>query len=632
MKILVICSGHCDFVDVLEKLPVTVTCRSFEESVYEDTSVYDAYCVFAEGGILDGRIREKLEHEADCGKHVFTSAIESFRYMYSDNPVNTVKKRLVCVQDGENGIPGLEIGDLLDDMSNYTRNTYVITGEMTPLLVYRDFVIAHVHTDMPKEEILSGCSWGLWKYGESVMMASFAIQNFNKARFAPRENWQKLIKYIVHWLTGFTPEWMPEPVVRHEDEFDTDDEAVFEKFRERAVDKGIRWTEQFLVDNGAGGIYDGLAHDISPRGVQNHMKRVRADCIGECAAMYRIYADLTGKEKYREYSDRMYEFNYGPMLEKNGLFRGMLRWTTSAWGVCYQDDAARATVFDFIISALTGDRSHIESLDMILSYLSGITPKDGLLPARVDCCGHNEQTLKALAESEHGHAAAHYNAYYSAVLLLGYQLTGKEQYLEIGVKGLETLMSKYPDLRREQSETEEMCRLMLPLAVLYHTTGLEKHLEMLCRVTEDLEKHIHPTGGVQEWDTGYTAACSRESRGECSVLTENGDPVADLLYSTNWLAAGLAYAYYATGDEKFKNLWKRTVGFCIRAQVISKDPLIDGGWARVFDMDRCEIVGCPHDAGWASCSMSTGWTASHIVTGMMLPDFIEKHGGLKKLR
>lgn len=127
-------------------------------------------------------------------------------------------------------------------------------------------------------------------------------------------------------------------------------------------------------------------------------------------------------------------------------------------------------------------------------------------------------------------------------------------------------MELYPDgITREHSETEEMCRLILPLSVLYETTGLEKHREMLYRVTENLKHVQHPCRGFAEWDTGYKANCSRMSRGECSVLTENGDPVADLLYSTNWLPLGFAWAYRATGDGQFKKLWRDVVSFCIKA-------------------------------------------------------------------
>ena len=185
-------------------------------------------------------------------------------------------------------------------------------------------------------------------------------------------------------------------------------------------------------------------------------------------------------------------------------------------------------------------------------------------------------------------------------------------------------MGMYPELRREQSETEEMCRLILPLAVLYDVTGEEKHKEYLYRVAKNLEEHRHPFGGYMEWDTGYKAACSRESKGECSLLTENGDPVTDSLYSMSWLPLGFAYAYHATGDEFFYNLWKNVITFYLRTQMHSEDPMLNGAWCRAFDMDLQEAYGCPHAVGWAANCCETGWTIGEILMGMMFMDFKNK--------
>jgi hypothetical protein len=177
-------------------------------------------------------------------------------------------------------------------------------------------------------------------------------------------------------------------------------------------------------------------------------------------------------------------------------------------------------------------------------------------------------------------------------------------------------MALYPDTDREQSETQEMCRLVLPLAALYDATGEERHREMLYRVVKDLETHKHPSGGYYEWDTGYTATCNRESPTECSLLTENGDPVADLLYSVNWLPIGFAYAYYVTGDEWFRNLWNDVVRFCLRTQIISDNPLNNGSWCRAIDSSRREAYGMPHDVGWGPCAVESGWTVGEILMGI----------------
>lgn len=71
---------------------------------------------------------------------------------------------------------------------------------------------------------------------------------------------------------------------------------------------------------------------------------------------------------------------------------------------------------------------------------------------------------------------------------MGYKLTGKEKFKAVAVKGMETIMASYPDTIREQSQTQEYCRLILPLSWLYWVTGEVKHRDWLYMVTNDLQE------------------------------------------------------------------------------------------------------------------------------------------------
>jgi hypothetical protein len=185
-------------------------------------------------------------------------------------------------------------------------------------------------------------------------------------------------------------------------------------------------------------------------------------------------------------------------------------------------------------------------------------------------------------------------------------------------------MALYPETRRETSETEEMCRLVLPLALLYERTGKAEHYAWLCRVVGDLERVQHTSGAFAEWDTGYRAACARNDRGECALLANNGDPVADLLYSNNWLPLGFAYAYFATGEQRFYDKWCEIAAFMVRAQLHSDDERLDGAWTRAMDLDRMESYGVPHDVGWAPCCIESGWTVGEILMGLQFMQIAEK--------
>lgn len=611
-----------DLYDMLAGCGAEVMSMSMKAAVDEDLTGYDAYCVLGGYQALDVRLRMKLEAES-LNKHVFLEAVGSFVGIYSDEPADTTRSRLVYIKPQEGGAEGLETGDILDDEANRMMQPWLTVEGYRPILVYREHLVAHRHTEASLEEILEGSKCGLWMIGENIMMTSFVLHNFSRARFAPRGAWEKLMRYIVRWITGAEPVRLPKAVVSYGPAQCLDDDRDFEMYRRQAVERGMGWLRGFLVDDGRGGILEGLHHNIDPEGRQKISAAMRTDCAGEASGAFKFYGALYDDRQAREIGSHLDTFIYGPMQVHGGPFNGMMRWTDTAWQVCYQDDAARAILPGLYECLFLGKDTLLPAIREALDFLADTTARDGCRVWRTDMPLLDEAGLRALGEAQEGTHSAHYNAYYHAALLMGYKVSGHGRYLAIAQRGLETLMAMYPDTVREQSETQELCRLILPLALLYEATGEEKHKDMLYRVAQDIEAHKHPSGGYREWDTGYKAKCSRESTGECSLLTENGDPVADLLYSVNWLPIGFAFAFHATGDEWFESLWKDVVKFFIRSQIISDDPKTNGSWCRGFDMDLGEAYGCPHDIGWAAYASESGWTNAEILMGMMMPEILK---------
>ena len=117
-------------------------------------------------------------------------------------------------------------------------------------------------------------------------------------------------------------------------------------------------------------------------------------------------------------------------------------------------------------------------------------------------------------------------------------------------------------------------------------------------------------------DPGYTAFRSRTSGTESSMLADNGNEIAELLYSLNWLPLGFAYAYYVTDDVTFLNKWEDICKFFANSQIVSQDKTIDGAWSRCLDLKRMEIYGMPHDVGWGPCCIESGWTVAEIAMGL----------------
>ena len=386
---------------------------------------------------------------------------------------------------------------------------------------------------------------------------------------------------------------------------------------DNAISKALKLLKGYLVrQDGSFGIKEGLSHNIYPDGSRALNENVRADCTGEAAGAFLFSFD----KELSEIADNMYSYCFGPLVVKDGDFKGMMRWTEEAWNVCYQDDVARAIIPSLLYAYFGVSDKYVESATEALAFLSRTTCKDGLRPARTDILEYlnSGESVNTLAMQENGYASAHYNSWYSAALLLGYAVTGNSSFLKNGIKGLETLMSLYPDTVREHSETGEQCRLIFPLAVLYGVTGEKKHYDMLHRVFKDLQVHKHPSGAYAEWDTGYKSACFNNAGGECSLLSENGDAVSDMLYSVIWLPLGFAFAYLVTNESEFLESFNDICDFFVKTQLTSDNEFLNGAWCRGIDLDSLEYCGVPHDVGWGPCCVETGWTVAEITMGMLI--------------
>ncbi len=618
MKILVISRRKSDISNLL-----TSACDSMlispDDKLDVDFNEYDAMAIL--GGtqekalILNGYMREKCEQFASSGKPVFLEYVNSFGCVYSAREVTVMPHRLVACDDLTKDITK---GCLLDSGCNSYIRPHFLMPDTTPLMYYKQFTPAHDKLkDIVSDDFLKDVA--VYK-SKNILSVAFRMCDYIKAVFAPIYRWNSLVSYIFDFLG------IPQPVFPERSacfSLEKPNESI-----DKSISKALRLLKNYLVcENGSLGIKEGLSHNVLPDGRRILNENVRADCTGEAAGAFLFSFD----KQLCEIADNMYSYCFGPMVIKRGDFKGMMRWTEEAWNVCYQDDVAR-TIIPALLYAYFGiSDKYINDSSRVLNFLCRTTCKDGLRPARTDVLEYlkSGESVNTLADKERGYASAHYNSWYSAALLLGYAVTGNKDFLETGIKGIETLMSLYPETIREHSETSEQCRLIFPLAVLYGITREEKHYNMLNRVYNDLQQRKHPSGGYMEWDTGYKAVCFNNAEGECSLLSENSDPVSDMLYSINWLPLGFAFAYLVTGEEKFLSSWEDICLFFAKAQITDDNRLLNGAWCRGIDLNLLEYCGIPHDVGWGPRCMETGWTVAEITMGMLIGKGI-KEGSLKE--
>ncbi len=107
--------------------------------------------------------------------------------------------------------------------------------------------------------------------------------------------------------------------------------------------------------------------------------------------------------------------------------------------------------------------------------------------------------------------------------------------------------------------------------------------------------------------------------GETSLVEQNGDPVSDLLYESNFALVGLHEAAAATGNADYRQAEDRLAEYICRIQARSEShPELDGVWYRGFDFQRWQYWAADADVGWSLWSTETGWTQAEIISTLVL--------------
>ena len=578
------------------------------------------------------------------GKKVFSEFCYGAGQVYLTDIRSTRYERPVFVSD-DMKIDGLKEGDIFDEQCNMRMNLWRATYKGRPLLQYVRNVEGYYSAEV-KDEILQDrtCS-ALWFQEHNLLVCAFRMADFIKARFSPIEKWKDLIKFIIEWISGEKADFdlLAESYndIYHFEKYD--EAKPFEEQIKACLDDAINWffDADMLIQRYGGyyGVKEGMGPAVYADGQQQVMETLRPDCVGETSLAF-FMNHLVNKDKQSlNVADGLMSFFNDLQIKTDCFFKGM-----NGNLICYQDENAMGLLLTALFRCLyTGKTENLDMCIDVMKFLVGTTGTDGLRVVRTDIAGLFDEMIDGMnleSYEDEGYTkwkwgffrknihelsrepgnvpSAHYNGFYLATLLLAYKLTKIEEFKTVGIKGMESLMSIYPFTAREQSETEELCRLVLPLSMLYWVTGEEKHKDWLYMVVKDLQKMKHSSGAYVEWDTGYTAVSSKKKDNECSVLANNGDPVADLLYSINWLPIGLMQAYFVTGDQYFKGLWEETARFFISTQVKSKNKQLHGAWTRAVDVELMEVFGVPNDIGWAPWSIESGWTVAEIAAGLAM--------------
>ncbi|MPY89991.1 MAG: hypothetical protein GEU99_18970 [Luteitalea sp.] len=497
----------------------------------------------------------------------------------------------------------------------------------------------------------------------AALVATTKLSQFVTARYAPPEAWDSVWKHILAWLTESDnpPELAWKPSVRPS--FGPD-ETLPADAEKQAIRRSMDWfaaarllidpSWQHKVDQAAGkervgpgprahwragdgsdGVLEGFSSNIQPDGSQWVRWDRRSDCIGEVAGAYALAGRLSDDTRYATSARKLLDFLYfnsslagGPRGDPKSPSFGLLGWfLPTGTSVYYGDDNARALLGTMLAAAALGsDRWDDALLRSLLANLR-TTGRLGFRGNRIEEDDLQEHGWPHYFESDRVHYAPHYEAYAWAAYLWAYKRTGYELFLERARQAISMTMEAYPDRWRWQNGIQqERARMLLPLAWLVRLEDTPEHRAWLQLIARDLLALQDESGAIREAvgsaEQGhYAPPKTNEEYGksEAPLIQKNGDPVTDLLYTSNFAFLGLHEAAAATGEASYREAADRLAQYLCRIQVSSeRHPELDGAWFRAFDFGRWAYWASNADHGWGAWSIETGWTQGWITAVLAL--------------
>jgi hypothetical protein len=497
-----------------------------------------------------------------------------------------------------------------------------------------------------------------------VLVAATKLSQFVTARYAPLEAWGPVWKNILGRLVGprAAPplHWTPavRPTYAAGEALPTDAEAA--AFRrgaavwgnarlfvhpswQGAVERrgmvndgvapapGAEWPE----GDGSEGVLEGFSSVIFPDGTQPIRWALRADCIGEASFPLALWSVADKREQTARMASNLNDFIYihsvlakGPRSDPRNPAYGLVGWTyPSSVNAYYGDDNARSMLGTIgAAGVLQTDRWDESLLRCLLANLR-TTGRLGFREERIDQKPLEKNGWRYYWNKDTVLYSPHYEAYLWACDLWAYHKTGYKPFLERARNGIRMTMEAYPDQWRwTNGIQQERARMLLPLAWLVRVEDTVEHREWLRKMARELLRSQDSSGAIREelgaaGKGAYGAPRSNEEYGkkEATLMQNNGDPLADMLYTSNFAFLGLHEAAAATGEPLFAEAGHRLAEFLCRIQVRSEaHPELDGWWYRAFEFKRWEYWASNADAGWGAWSTESGWTQAWItaVLGM----------------
>ena len=553
------------------------------------------------------------------------------------------------------------IGDNLKPMDLLTINraVYIKTEATDPMMVIArvagfDTAVYGLE-DTPYDPLV-------FKDGENLWISTSKLTDFARLRFMPESKWKPFWESILSELTGNEvtfKEW-PKMIAPAYSE----KEKLPKTARSEAIQKGIEWfyNGHFLIHqdwkeswimkyigdgtmpvgpelpedapNGDGslGVLEGHCSAIYKDGRQAYRYWIRDDIQGEASMAFAIAGEVLNNQEYKAVAERLSDYSFkefqdGPRSDPNSPTYGLLGWAYTHKWVYYGDDNARSILGSILAGKVLGTDKWKKNLDAAIEANLNTTGKNGFRGPRLHEQDIQANGLEYYQNGELINPHPHFESWLWACYLWQYANTGNKKYLETAEKGISLTMAAYPDgWSWTNGIQQERARMVLPLAWLYRVSPTEEHKAWIDRITADIAKNQVECGAIREelgnpskGSFGAERSNADYGRNEAPLIFRNGDPVADMLYTSNFAVFALNEAACATGDPKIRKMADDLGEFLVRIQARSKERKnVDGAWFRAFNYRDWDYWASNADAGWGAQSTLTGWIQSWIITTLAL--------------
>ncbi len=499
---------------------------------------------------------------------------------------------------------------------------------------------------------------------QNALIATAALSNYKTGRFGPVDSWRIIWEQILGWLMAGKPVTLRQFTADPYPMF-SKDEVLPAAAGRNAIAKGAEWlwkarlfihpsweqermdkyqpkngdpnlffgppvTKDLLQGDGSRGIMEGHGSTIDHNGTQDYRYFIRADVQGESAFLLASAGSILNRPGYYATAEKLLDYLFytsgfrgGARNHRDSSSYGLISWANTHPGTFFNDDNARCILGAIGASAfMNNERWNKFIAENILGNFR-TSSKQGFQGNALEQSNIEKNGWRYYYERDFVNLHPHFESWMWACYLWLYDKTGYKPLLDKAKTGIRLMMEAYPDRWKTQNGVQqERARMVLPLAWLVRVENTPEHVKWLDDVLSKLLEYQEPCGAIREElgnagsDAHKILITSNDAYGknEASLIAQNGDPVADMLYTCNFLYFGLNEAAHATNNPKYFQAAHKLSEFLVRIQAASSlHEDLDGAWFRAFDYGRWDYWASNADNGWGAWSTLTGWIQSWIV-------------------